>query len=298
MCQSCCCVALRFRRFMQDRAQLSGGRALTGIENVEDQVSSEETRPTKKADALMVQSVAKAFRVLEAFDSRHPRMTLSEIAEQTGLDLSGAQRFAHTLHNLGYLDKDSKTRQFELSVKSLDLANHFTRTSRLVDRAMPVLQHLSKETEETVNLTVLDGTEIVFISRFLSRHVLNTDVTIGTRLPAYCMAPGRAILSRLPEAELAAVLAASDIRAHTQNTVTDLGELRELIARVRLEGFATAFEELYHGDASIAAPVMGAHGRVIGAVSIAASTLRYSRAEMISSYAPMILAAARSISFG
>ncbi|MGO4854016.1 IclR family transcriptional regulator [Phaeovulum sp. W22_SRMD_FR3] len=261
-------------------------------------MSSEETRPAKKADALMVQSVAKAFRVLEAFDSRHPRMTLSEIAEQTGLDLSGAQRFAHTLQTLGYLDKDSKTRQFELSVKSLDLAHHFTRTSRLVDRAMPVLQHLSKETEETVNLTVLDGTEIVFISRFLSRHVLHTDVTIGTRLPAYCVAPGRAILSRMPQEEVDAVLAASDIRPHTQNTVTDIAALHEIITRVRLEGFAAAFEELYHGDASIAAPVLGAHGRVIGAVSIAASTLRYSRAEIVSSFAPMILAAARSISFG
>lgn len=246
----------------------------------------------------MVQSVAKAFRVLEAFDSRHPQMTLSEIAEQTGLDLSGAQRFAHTLHTLGYLTKDPKTRQFELSVKSLDLAYHFTRTSRLVDRAMPVLQHLSKETEETINLTVLDGTEIVFISRFLSRHVLHTDVTTGTRLPAYCMAPGRAILSRMSQEEIDAVLAASDIKAHTRNTVTDLTRLHEIIAQARLEGFAAAFEEMYHGDGSIAAPVLGANGQVIGAVSVAASTLRYSREAMVSAFAPMILAAARSISFG
>lgn len=261
-------------------------------------MSSEETKATKKPDPLMVQSVAKAFRVLEAFDSRHPQMTLSEIAERTNLDLSGAQRFAHTLQALGYLSKDPKTRQFELSVKSLDLAYHFTRTSRLVDRAMPVLQHLSKETEETVNLTVLDGVEIVFISRFLSRHVLHTDVTIGTRLPAYCMAPGRAILSRLPQDQVDAILAASDIKQHTQNTVTDPEELRAIIAQARMQGFAAAFEEMYHADASVAAPILGANGQVVGAVSVAASTLRYSREAMVSSFAPMILAAARSISFG
>lgn len=284
--------------FHKTAAWRSGITRLPVFEILEVQVSSEETKPAKKADPLMVQSVAKAFRVLEAFDSRHPQMTLSEIAERTNMDLSGAQRFAHTLHTLGYLSKDAKTRQFELSVKSLDLAYHFTRTSRLVDRAMPVLQHLSKETEETINLTVLDGTEIVFISRFLSRHVLHTDVTIGTRLPAYCMAPGRAILSRLPEDELTDLLAASKISPHTQNTITDVTELRAIIAEARLKGFATAFEELYHGDASIAAPVLGAHGRVIGAVSVAASTLRYSRDEIVSSFAPMILAAARSISFG
>ncbi|RKF14152.1 IclR family transcriptional regulator [Roseovarius spongiae] len=245
----------------------------------------------------MVRSVAKAFRVLEAFDAHHPQMTLSQIAARTEMDLSSAQRFAHTLQTLGYLEKDSTTRQFELSVKTLDLSYRFTRTSRLVDRAMPVLQHLSKETEETINLTVLDGTEIVFISRFLSRHVLHTDVTIGTRLPAYCMAPGRAILSRLPEDEFEAVLAASDIRAHTQNTITDPKALREIIEQARLEGFATAFEELYHGDGSIAAPVLGANRKVMGAVSVAASTLRYRREDMISAFAPMILAAARSISF-
>lgn len=261
-------------------------------------VTSDSSNLGQKPDPLMVRSVAKAFRVLEAFDSQHPRMTLSQIAERTGLDLSGAQRFTHTLHMLGYLEKEAKTRQFELSVKSLDLTYHFMRTSRLVDRAMPLLQHLSRETEETVNLTVLDGTEIVFISRFLSRHVLHTDVTIGTRLPAYCMAPGRAILSRLPEAEVEALLKASDIRAHTQNTITDRQALRDIIAQARMQGYATAFEEMYHADGSLAAPVMGSDDRVIGAISVAASTLRYSRDQMVSAFAPMILAAARSISFG
>ncbi len=261
-------------------------------------MSREEGTGEKKADRLMVQAVAKAFRVLEAFDSHHPRMTLSEIAERTNMDLSGAQRFAHTLQVLGYLSKDTKTRQFELSVKALDLAHHFTCSSRLVDRAMPVLQHLSKESEETVNLTILDGTEIVFISRFLSRHVLHTDVTIGTRLPAYCMAPGRAILSRLPPNVVDEILEHSDITAHTQHTVTDLDALRTIIAEARMQGYATAFEELYHADASIAAPVTGPDGQPVGAVSVAASTLRYSRGEMVSVFAPMIQAAARSISYG
>jgi IclR family transcriptional regulator, pca regulon regulatory protein len=260
-------------------------------------VSEQNKKPAKRADPLMVQSVAKAFRVLEAFDGQHPQMTLSDIAEQTGLDLSGAQRFAHTLETLGYLEKDSRTRQFQLSVKTLDLAHHFTRTSRLVDRAMPVLQYLSKETEETVNLTVLDGTEIVFISRFLSRHVLHTDVTIGTRLPAYCMAPGRAMLSRLPPEKVAAILDASDIRAHTRNTVTDVDRLKEIIEETRLKGYACAFEEVYHADASIAAPILGAQGQVIGSVSLAVSTLRYTPEQLEASFAAMILAAGRSISF-
>ena len=258
--------------------------------------TEEKPAKSRKSDPLMIQSVAKAFRVLEAFQAGHPTMTMSQISEQTELDVSSIQRLTHTLHTLGYLSKDPVTRQFELSVKSLDLAFHYTRSSRLMGRAMPVLQHLSKETEETINLTVIDGADIVFIARFLSRFLLNTDVTIGSRLPAYCMAPGRAILSRLPAEDVEAVLAASDIKSHTQNTVTDPDKLRELIKQAANQGYATAFEELYHGDASIAAPIIAANGKVAGAVSIAASTARYSRETMVEKFSSMIVAAARSIS--
>jgi DNA-binding IclR family transcriptional regulator len=141
-------------------------------------------QPGRKDDVLMVNSVEKAFRVLSAFGRQHQTLSLSQVASETGMDVSAAQRFTHTLAKLGYLHKDVQTKRFELTAKTLDLGYHFVRSSRLLDRAMPYLMHLSKETEETVNLTVREGAEIIFVSRFLSRHVLNTDVIIGTRMPA------------------------------------------------------------------------------------------------------------------
>lgn len=256
-----------------------------------------DKQPTKrKTDPLMVNSVAKAFRVLDAFDAGHPRMTLSEIAERSGLDLSAAQRFTHTLLTLGYLEKDPVTRQFALALKVLDFSYHFKQSSQLVARAMPVLQHLSKQTEETVNLTVLDGTEIVYVARIQSRHVLNTDVMTGTRLPAYCMSPGRAILSRMPEAAAQDVIKASDLRQYTPATVTDPEQLMALIEKTRSQGYAVCFEEIFHGDISIAAAIIGPGGKVAGAVSIATTAARFARDEVETTYAPTIIAAARSIS--
>ncbi len=114
---------------------------------------------------------------------------------------------------------------------------------------MPYLMHLSKETEETVNLTVREGAEIIFVSRFLSRHVLNTDVIIGTRMPAYATAPGIAMLSRLPEDEAMAVIDASDLRAHTPSTTWQRDALLEKLRQSAAQGYATAFEEVYIGDA-------------------------------------------------
>ncbi|RAK25765.1 IclR family transcriptional regulator [Falsochrobactrum ovis] len=250
----------------------------------------------KRSNPLMVQSVAKAFNILRSFDRYNPAMTLSQLAQKAEIDISTAQRFAHTLHELGYLDKNPQSRQYELSIKALDLAYHFIGSSKLVDRAMPILQHLSKQTEETVNLTVLDNHEIVFVTRFLSRHLLNTDVIIGSRLPAFCTAPGRAILSRLPRERVLEILAASDIRSYTRDTPTDPERIMAMIAEARAAGFATAYEEIYHADASIAAPIVQPNGQVIGAVSVAVTLARYKREDVPAQFANLVIAAAHSMS--
>lgn len=250
----------------------------------------------RKDDALMVNSVEKAFRVLSAFGRQHQTLNLSQVASETGMDVSAAQRFTHTLTKLGYLRKDAQTKRFELTAKTLDLGYHFVRSSRLLDRAMPYLMHLSKETEETVNLTVREETEIIFVSRFLSRHVLNTDVIIGTRMPAYATAPGIAMLSRLPEDEAMAIIDASDRRAYTPSTTWEREALREKLRRSAAQGYATAFEEVYIGDASIAAVVVDHHGRPEAAVNIATSTSRYSHEEVVSRFSSLVIAAAHAIS--
>lgn len=244
----------------------------------------------------MIQSVSKAFRVLEAFDARNPRLLLSEIAQLTALDLSAAQRLCHTLHKLGYLDKDPVTRQFSLALRVLDLSYYYKHSSRLVRAAMPVLQHLSRETEETVNLCVLDGTEIVYISRIQSRHVLSTGVITGTRLPAYCVSSGRAIFSQLSDEVAEDIITRSDLKQHTAHTVNDPVTLMRHIRDARQKGYAACFEELYLGDASIAAPIMGPGQTVVGAITIATTLARFTRDDVISNYSNLIITAARSIS--
>lgn len=256
-----------------------------------------DTSRSKRAEPLMVNSVAKAFKVLNVFDKGHGSLTLSQIAQLTGMDVSTAQRFTHTLTQLGYLRKDPLTRQFELAIKTLDLAYHYTRGSRLVDRAMPVLQHLSKETEEAVSLTILDGTEIVFVCRYLSRQSLNTDVITGSRLPAYCTSPGRAILSRLPEAAVRDILDRSELRQWTPSTPDTIEEVLARLDEARSKGYAHAFEEIYHGDASVGAPILGPDGGVIAAVSIAVPLARLSREEVLETFPKLVIAAARGISF-
>jgi DNA-binding IclR family transcriptional regulator len=247
-------------------------------------------------DPLVVQSVEKAFRVLATFDAPRRTMSLTGIAAATGLDKSAAQRFTRTLEVLGYLRKDPETKRLELTTKMLDLGYRYIRANLLVERAMPYLLHLSKSTEETVNLTVLDGTEILFVSRFMSRHVLSHDVIVGTRMPAYCTAPGIAMLSRLPRDEAVGLLKRSDLKRYTPHTTY---RTKDLLAKLDLSaarGYATAFEEFYPGDLSIASAVMDAHGRPVAAINVAVSRVRFAPEEAEAKFSPLVVAAAFSMS--
>lgn len=234
--------------------------------------------------------------MLDAFGRGASSLGLSEIAAASGLDRSAAQRFTHTLERLGYLRKDPRTRHYELTVRTLDLGYRYIRSSALVDRAAPYLLDLSRATEEAVSLTVLDGTEIVYLSRLLSRHMLHTNVQVGSRLPAYCTAPGRAMLSRLPVAEARALLEASDRIAFTPHTTTALPALLEQLEEAATRGYALAVQEIYLGDVSVAAAVLGPDGLPCAAVNLAVSLSRCPPETAVERFAPLVVTAAAALS--
>lgn len=246
-------------------------------------------------DPLHVLSVEKAFRVLTAFDQAHPKMTLTQLAARTGMDKSATQRFTHTLAKLGYLGKDPETKRFELSIKSLELGHHYIVANPLIQLAMPYLLHLSQLTEETVNMTFLDGTDVVFVARFMSRHVLNLDTFVGSRMPAYCCASGVAILSKLPRQEALGILDRSDRRAVTPTTVYKKDDLVKKLDISAKRGYATAFEEYYHGDLSVASPILNHAGLPIAAVNVAVSRARYTPEEAEAKFASLVVACALSV---
>lgn len=225
-------------------------------------------------------------------------MSLTQLASAIDLDKSATQRFTHTLVKLGYLQKDLVTKRFELGLRILDLSHHYLVANLLVERATPYLLDLSKTTEETVNLSILDDIEVVFIARLLSRQLpsLNTDVTVGKRLPAYCTAAGMAILSQLPTGEARDILERSDRRAYRTQTIYRMKDLLKKLERCADRGYATAFEEFYVGDLAIGAPILAQGNRPIGAINISAPRARLTPEEVEERFAPLVLATASSLS--
>lgn len=251
---------------------------------------------TKREDPLYVRSIEKAFRVLTAFGTGHATLSLSQIAAVAELDKSAAQRFTHTLERLGYLRKDPETKRFSLTPRALDPAYHYMRASPIVDRAIPYLLELSRATEESVSLSVLDGTEIVYVARILSQHMVSSNVIVGTRLPAYCTAPGVAMLARLSRRDARSVLRRSDLRAYTPGTTWKMEDLEAKLERTARLGYALAVEEIFPSDVSLGAAIIGPRNETLGAVSLSVSRLRVSPEDAEQRFAPLLTVTAHALS--
>ena len=234
--------------------------------------------------------------VLTAFDASRPRLTLSQIAAISDMDLSGAQRFTYTLVNLGYLEKDESTKTYSLTPKVFELTYHYLSSSELVNRASPYLQQLCRETEETANITVLHHSNIVFVHRIVSVHVLVPTVVVGATMPAFCTAPGLAMMARLPDDEVDRILAESDLAPHTPHTVFQPRAIKERLAAIRKAGYAHTEEEYFLGDMSTAAAIVDSTGKIMGAINVAVAKPRWKGARAERRIADLLISTAAAIS--
>ena len=223
-------------------------------------------------------------------------MGLLEIAEATGLNKSTVQRSVFTLESIGYLAKDPSAKGYRLTAKSLEIGSNYLQTSELIDRAMPYLHELNRQSQESCNLLEPYGTEMVYVSRFASHKQISIHVPIGQRLPMFCTAAGRAYLAALPPEEAAAYLESSKLFAFTPNTVIDPQELHGLLKRARTDGFAFSNEEYYVGDIAIGACIINAEGKPLGSINISVPFSRWSVDQVLTELGPKIVNTARAIS--
>lgn len=248
-------------------------------------------------DPLLVKSVEKAFAVLSTFDNSRAALGLTEIAALSGMDKSATQRFTHTLVQLGYLRKCADTRRFQLAPKVLELGAYYTRTHQLVRAATPYMVRIGQETNESVSLTEPDDLHIVYLQRLLSRNILSSgSVVTGTRLPAYCTAPGMAILSGIPRNEAVDILQRSELVRYTPHTICDVAELIAKRDRSAERGFATSDNQVFMNHVTVAVPIYGAGRRAIAALSVGVSKLTCTAEEAEERFVPVLTAAASALS--
>jgi IclR family transcriptional regulator, pca regulon regulatory protein len=247
-------------------------------------------------ERLFMGGLAKGLGVLDIMREHAAPMTLTELAARSKIGRSGVQRILHTLSVLGYLRKDPQTRRYLLAPKVLDFACGYLRSAGIAEKASPYLLEASKRTDETVNLTEPEGFDVIYVSRYPSRNVISADLVIGSRLPMFCTAPGRAILAQMPLAQARDLIDNAPRASRTLHTIVSADDICRKIDEARSLGYALANQEAFIGDISVAAAVVDRAGTPIGAVNIAVSASRWSPTAAAEAFAPIIIEVAGAVS--
>jgi len=253
-----------------------------------EQKQEHRTLEEARDSSLFVSSFEKGLRVLAAFGRERPSMGLRDLCAATGLDQSSVQRFAFTMHALGFLQKDPQTRRYSLTPRVLDLGFAYLQTSTLIESATPLLYEANAQCGEAMSLTEMLGTEVVYVARAPGRHAISVDVVLGTRLPAFAAASGRVFLAFMARDAAAAVIAQSDLRQLTPKTEADPARLLKLLEVVARKGYALAVEQVYCGDISAAVPVFGPSGTPVAALNVAVPTSRWTGRQVEARLVPLL----------
>ena len=241
-----------------------------------------------------VQGLARGLDVIRAFNGERPRMTLTEVAEVSGLSRATARRSLLTLRTLGYVRSDG--RLFSLTPSILSLGYSFLSSQGIGERVNPILKQTSDALTEPCALGMLDGTDMVCVAHSPGeQRVLTIGLTAGSRMPLLTTAIGRVLLAMLDETQRETLLATAPLDHRTPRTVTDRDRLRDLLADIRTEGHAIVDEEFELGVRSIAVPVMSNHGEPLGALNVIASAGRVDLQKMREEYLPVLNRAAEAI---
>lgn len=249
----------------------------------------------EKDSNYFVQSVAKGFEVLKAFDSDAAIMTLSDLERKTGINKATVRRFALTLADLGYL-RVLKDHKFQLSPKILDLGAKYLEALHLPDLAHPILENIASKVKESTNLAILDESEIVYVSRVnAAERIIGANLRVGSRLPYYATSLGKALVAWLPFEERKRIWVSAKVEAHTDRTITDFDQLEDHFEVCRRQGYAEGNNELEAGLLSVAVPIINRKGEPIAAMNISTNSMRSSRNKINEVYLPVLLEGAEEL---
>ena len=248
----------------------------------------------KLARRDFVASLESGLAVIEAFDARHPRLTLTEVAARTGMTRASARRYLLTLAKLGYADYDGK--HFSLDLRVLRLGYGLLSAAPLPRKAQPVLDTVSVETGETASVAVLDENFVVFLARSQSRKVFSPTVGVGTRLPAFCLSTGRVLLAQRSDAEVRLRLGHTELTPYTPKTLTDVEDIVQAVRAVREQGYATSDEEYELGLRTIAVPVPSANGQTEVAMTLSVHASPTSMEQLVARLLPPLQRGAEALS--
>ncbi|MGE4369431.1 MAG: IclR family transcriptional regulator [Burkholderiaceae bacterium] len=241
----------------------------------------------------MDKTFLKGLVLLEAMANSEKSCGVTELASQLALTKSNVHRLLQGLVHQGFARKVPETGRYELTVKLWELGAKVFQRLDLRREALPYMKLLADETQETVHLSILDGTDVLYVEKIDSPQPVRAYTTVGGRAPAQCVATGKAMLAWAPEEVIAQV--AEQLQRYTPRSIVTAQELHRQLQRTRLLGYAVNTGEWREQVIGVAAPVRDATGAVVGALGISGPAERITD-QVISDSVPRLIELAGSIS--
>ncbi|GMG85107.1 IclR family transcriptional regulator [Paralimibaculum aggregatum] len=242
-----------------------------------------------------VRSLERGMRVLEAFEGSSSGMTLSEVAQKTGLSRATARRLLLTLAGMGYVRTDGS--HFALQPRILTLSHAYLSSVAVTDIMMPYMEQVLEGTlHVSSSASVLDDTNVVFVCGVPAKGLVRTSMTVGLTFPAALTSTGRVLLAQRPLEQIDDILERSTLERLTPRTIVDKAELRRLILEARRDGYATNDAGLDLTIKSVAVPIFNRENICVASISISCHNMDRSIASLVEEFLPRLRSAADSLS--
>jgi len=249
----------------------------------------------KDKSEYIIQAVSHALDLLEQFHDDVDELGVTELSKRLKLHKNNVFRLLATLESRGYIEQNRATENYRLGLKSLELGQTFIKQMGLLRQAKPILENMVAESNETSYVVIFKEGHSVYLD------VVETDLTVrvvsrvGSRLPAYCTAAGKAQLAFMSDEELEEVLP-SQLSQHTSTTLADRDKLKAQLAEIAKQGYAIDDEELDLGVRCVAAPIRDYTRRIIGALSLSGPAMRFSMERIEKELIPLVMNSAEELS--
>lgn len=241
----------------------------------------------------MDKAFIKGLRLLETLAVSEQSRGITDLANELKFTKSNVHRLLMTLQSQGYVRQIPPNSTYELTTKVWILGSHVIQRMDLFNIARPAMAKLADITGETIHLSVLEDTDVVYVDKIESAHHIRAHTSVGMRAPAFTMATGKAMLAHMPDDYLERFR--PHFRRYTDATRTTIEELREDIALARSQGYSSVLHgEWREGIAACACAILGRSGELVGAIGMSGPDTRVKR-KQIKEYSIHVMEAARTI---
>ena len=222
---------------------------------------------TAEKETSFSKSILKTLSILEQY-SKADELGIKELSESTGIPASTVQRIVNTLVMKQYLVQNPHTLKYQLGIAFFNISSRYSNSRDWVEVAKAHMEEQVEKTQETVNLAILQGKSVIYLTKVASPHILRPNFTVGTAYPALNTALGRCLLAYQPWDKVERMIRLQP------NFNKDINEFHEMLEEVERNGYATEDEEFQPGLFCIAAPVWDANDRVVAAISTSIPKIR------------------------